>query len=80
MKAGPRNAPGRDGAAKAGNLNSALAHMLERFPAVTHIETRDADDELGSANFLRHTVGQLEADERLAFRVQTVEGRTGLRR
>jgi len=67
-----RNAPGRDGAAKAGNLNSALELLLERFPSVAHIETRDADDEVGTNNFLRHTVGQLEFDERLAF-VQTVK-------
>ena len=68
----PRDAPGRDGAAKAGNLNSALTHVLERFPRVAYIETRDADDELGTVRFLRHTVGQLEADERLAF-VQTIK-------
>jgi cellulose synthase (UDP-forming) len=68
----PRHAPGRDGAAKAGNLNSALAYVLERFPALAYIETRDADDEVGTANFLRHTVGQLEADDRLAF-VQTIK-------
>lgn len=68
----PRHAPGRDGAAKAGNLNSALTHVLELFPGATHIETRDADDELGTVRFLRHTVGQLEADERLAF-VQTIK-------
>jgi cellulose synthase (UDP-forming) len=68
----PRYAPGRDGAAKAGNLNSALKHVLERFPGVSHIETRDADDELGTLKFLRHTIGQLEADEGLAF-VQTIK-------
>jgi cellulose synthase (UDP-forming) len=68
----PRYAPGRDGAAKAGNLNSALKHVLERFPAVRHVETRDADDELGTVKFLRHTIGQLEADDRLAF-VQTIK-------
>ena len=68
----PRYAPGRDGAAKAGNLNSALAHVAERFPGVTYIETRDADDELGTVKFLRHTVGQLEGGERLAF-VQTIK-------
>jgi cellulose synthase/poly-beta-1,6-N-acetylglucosamine synthase-like glycosyltransferase len=68
----PRHAPGRDGAAKAGNLNSALTLLLERFPGVSHIETRDADDELGTVRFLRHTVGQLEADGRLAF-VQTIK-------
>lgn len=68
----PRHAPGRDGAAKAGNLNSALTYVQERFPGVSHIETRDADDELGTLKFLRHTVGQLEADEHLAF-VQTIK-------
>jgi cellulose synthase (UDP-forming) len=68
----PRYAPGRDGAAKAGNLNSALKHVLERFPGVSYIETRDADDELGTVKFLRQTIGQLEADERLAF-VQTIK-------
>jgi cellulose synthase/poly-beta-1,6-N-acetylglucosamine synthase-like glycosyltransferase len=67
-----RETPERGGAAKAGNLNSALLHVLERFPGVTYIETRDADDELGTVQFLRHTVGQLEADERLAF-VQTIK-------
>ena len=68
----PRNAPGRDGAAKAGNLNSALELVLSCFPSVEYIETRDADDEVGTQNFLRHTVGQLEFDERLAF-VQTIK-------
>jgi cellulose synthase (UDP-forming) len=68
----PRWAPGRDGAAKAGNLNSALQFVLSRVPEVKYVETRDADDEVGSLQFLRQTVGQLEADEKLAF-VQTVK-------
>lgn len=68
----PRHAPGRDGAAKAGNLNSALKMVLARFPEVACIETRDADDEVGTEKFLRHTIGQLEFDKRLAF-VQTVK-------
>jgi cellulose synthase/poly-beta-1,6-N-acetylglucosamine synthase-like glycosyltransferase len=68
----PRHAPGRDGAAKAGNLNSALELVLAHFPDVACIETRDADDEVGSLQFLRHTVGQLEFDEHLAF-VQTIK-------
>ena len=46
--------------------------MRSRFPSVAYIETRDADDEVGTHNFLRHTVGQLEFDKRLAF-VQTVK-------
>lgn len=67
-----RFAPGRDGAAKAGNLNSALAFLTRERPDVAYVETRDADDELGSNGFLRHVVGQLEADERLAY-VQTIK-------
>jgi cellulose synthase (UDP-forming) len=68
----PRDAPGRDGAAKAGNLNSALAMLVAEHPEIRYVETRDADDELGSSSFLREVVGQLEADERLAF-VQTIK-------
>lgn len=68
----PRFSPGRDGAAKAGNLNSAVAMLDAEYPDIAYIETRDADDELGSNGFLRQVVGQLEADERLAF-VQTIK-------
>jgi cellulose synthase/poly-beta-1,6-N-acetylglucosamine synthase-like glycosyltransferase len=67
-----RFAPGRDGAAKAGNLNSALAMLVEKHPEVGYIETRDCDDELGSDGFLRQAVGQLEHDGRLAY-VQTIK-------
>ncbi|HEU4658569.1 MAG TPA: glycosyltransferase [Capillimicrobium sp.] len=68
----PLHAPGRDGAPKSGNLNSAMALIRERFPDVAFVETRDADDEVGVDDFLRQTVGQLVADGRLAF-VQTVK-------
>jgi cellulose synthase/poly-beta-1,6-N-acetylglucosamine synthase-like glycosyltransferase len=68
----PRFAPGRDGAAKSGNLNSALALLDEIVPGVAYVETRDADDELPSLGFLRHAVGQLEADGGLAY-VQTIK-------
>jgi cellulose synthase (UDP-forming) len=68
----PRFAPGRDGAAKAGNLNSAMGMLLAEHPELSYMETRDCDDELGSNEFLRHAVGQLEHDERLAF-VQTIK-------
>jgi cellulose synthase (UDP-forming) len=67
-----RYAPGRDGAAKAGNLNDALAMLDREHPELRYIETRDADDELGSEHFLREVVGQLEADGGLAF-VQTIK-------
>jgi cellulose synthase (UDP-forming) len=68
----PRSAPGRDGAAKAGNLNSALAAVEDACPDIAYVETRDADDELASRAFLRQTVGQLEADASLAY-VQTIK-------
>jgi cellulose synthase (UDP-forming) len=68
----PRYAPGRDGAAKAGNLNSAMRMLKEEFPQITYVETRDCDDELGSTRFLRHAVGQLEQDPQLAY-VQTIK-------
>jgi cellulose synthase/poly-beta-1,6-N-acetylglucosamine synthase-like glycosyltransferase len=68
----PRFAAGRDGAAKSGNLNSALALLDEIAPGVAYVETRDADDELPSLGFLRHAVGQLEADGGLAY-VQTIK-------
>jgi cellulose synthase (UDP-forming) len=68
----PRFAPGRDGAAKAGNLNSALEMLIAEHPEVSYIETRDCDDELGTNGFLRQVVGQLEHDTRLAY-VQTIK-------
>jgi cellulose synthase (UDP-forming) len=67
-----RWSPGRDGAAKAGNLNCAVALVNSRFADVEFIETRDADDEVGSLTFLRATIGQLRADDRLAY-VQTIK-------
>jgi cellulose synthase (UDP-forming) len=60
----------RLGEAKAGNLNSALAFVLKRFPSIDFIETRDADDLVGNPNFLRYTIGSMLADEKLSF-VQT---------
>lgn len=67
-----RDAPGRDGAAKAGNLNSAYAMLVAEHPEIRYVETRDCDDETGSMRFLRHTVGQLERDPALAY-VQTIK-------
>lgn len=66
------HAPGRDGAAKAGNLNSAMALIARDFGDVEFVETRDSDDEVGSIDFLRATLGQLQFDERLAY-VQTIK-------
>jgi cellulose synthase/poly-beta-1,6-N-acetylglucosamine synthase-like glycosyltransferase len=67
-----RYAAGRDGSAKAGNLNSAVAMLDIEHPHIPYIETRDADDEVGSNRFLRHVVGQLEAEPGVVF-VQTVK-------
>ena len=67
----PRDAPGRDGAAKSGNLNAALEFLRAMHPELRYIETRDADDELGSNGFLRQIIGQLERDPKLGL-VQTI--------
>jgi cellulose synthase (UDP-forming) len=67
-----RGAPERRGEAKAGNLNSALERLDREVGRVALVETRDADDEVGDPLFLRECVGQLLADERIAF-VQTIK-------
>jgi cellulose synthase (UDP-forming) len=62
----------RRGDAKAGNLNSALEFFDKKHPEVQYIETRDADDEVGHATFLRRTIAPLLDDEKVAF-VQTIK-------
>ncbi|HET9111738.1 MAG TPA: glycosyltransferase, partial [Ktedonobacterales bacterium] len=62
----------RQGEAKAGALNAVLDHILYTRRDIAFIETRDADDLVGDHDFLRQCVGQLRADERVAF-VQTVK-------
>lgn len=64
--------PRREGEAKAGNLNSALTLLKEEAPLVRFIETRDADDKVGDATFLRQVVGQLLAQPDVAY-VQTIK-------
>jgi len=54
--------------AKAGNLNSALAHIAEHFPKATLIATQDAD-EIIDPTFLKKTVGYF-MDPQIGF-VQT---------
>jgi cellulose synthase (UDP-forming) len=68
----PRNA--RRGEAKAGNLNSAVEALARAFPGerIDFIETRDADDMVGDAQFLRRTVGHLMAEPETAY-VQTIK-------
>jgi cellulose synthase (UDP-forming) len=68
----PRGAAERRGHAKAGNLNSAVAFVDEIAPGVDYLETRDADDLVGDPGFLRRCVGQLLADNRVAY-VQTIK-------
>jgi cellulose synthase (UDP-forming) len=65
----PKGDPRRNGEAKAGNLNSALGLVPRE---IMYVETRDADDLVGDRSFLRETIGQLQANERLAY-VQTVK-------
>lgn len=67
-----RNDPRRRGEAKAGNLNSVLEALPAYAPGVRFVETRDADDLVGDAAFLRQAVGQLLADPQIAY-VQTIK-------
>lgn len=67
-----RGSPERRGEAKAGNLNSALDLVIHQYPHIEYVETRDADDEVGDWEFLRHCVGQLMADMGVAY-VQTIK-------
>jgi cellulose synthase (UDP-forming) len=67
-----RGDPSRRGEAKAGNLNSVLDAINRLAPRVGFIETRDADDMVGDATFLRQVIGQLQADSRVAY-VQTIK-------
>ncbi len=66
-----KGSPERNGEGKAGNLNSALL-LIEGRADIQFIETRDADDLVGHPDFLRHVLGQLISDPKLAF-VQTTK-------
>ena len=66
-----KNSQERRGEGKAGNLNYAY-DLIKNEPAIQYIETRDADDIVGDENFLRHTIGKLERNNKLAF-VQTIK-------
>ncbi len=67
-----RGDPARRGEAKAGNLNAVLDLIDSWESPPTYVETRDADDLVGDPDFLRHTIRELERDDRLAF-VQTIK-------
>jgi cellulose synthase (UDP-forming) len=67
-----RGTAARRGDAKAGNLNSAYDLLLSLVPDIGFVETRDADDQVGSPEFLRETVGLLQFDAKLAY-VQTIK-------
>lgn len=67
-----KGSPNRKGEGKAGNLNSAFRLIVDKCPNIEYIETRDADDLVGSQDFLRDTIGQLTSDSQLAY-VQTIK-------
>ena len=75
----PRWSPGRDGAAKAGNLNSAVEFLRDRHPGIEFVETADADDEVGSTGFLRHVRRPARARSPARLRADD-QGSTGRRR
>ncbi|WP_161982450.1 glycosyltransferase [Dictyobacter alpinus] len=64
--------PERKGSAKDGNLNSMLAYIIQNHPEIAFIETRDADDVIGSPQFLRYTIGHLHRNKDVAY-VQTIK-------
>ncbi|GCE06085.1 hypothetical protein KDAU_34140 [Dictyobacter aurantiacus] len=64
--------PERRGSAKDGNLNSMLAYVAQNHPDIAFIETRDADDVIGSPQFLRYTIGHLNKDKDVAY-IQTIK-------
>ena len=68
----PKGSPQRMGKAKDGNLNSMLRFLAENYPDIHYIETRDADDLVGNANFLRYTIGHLVSNPKAAY-VQTIK-------
>ncbi len=68
----PKGSAYRLGDGKAGNLNSALVFLLNQDPTIEFIETRDADDLVGSKDFLRLTIGAMLADKKISF-VQTIK-------
>jgi len=64
--------PERRGEAKAGNLNSTLDWVVKKFPNIEFIETRDADDIVGTDDFLSYCMEVLKNDQELSF-VQTIK-------
>jgi len=67
-----RGSAEREGDAKAGNLNSALRRLDEIAPGIAFVETRDADDMVGDAKFLRRCLAQLTPSLDIAY-VQTIK-------
>ncbi|BCL77966.1 hypothetical protein ccbrp13_04310 [Ktedonobacteria bacterium brp13] len=67
-----KGTPERNGNAKDGNLNSMLAYINQYHPNIAFIETRDADDIVGSPQFLRYTIGHLQRNQDVAY-VQTIK-------
>ncbi|PIR38297.1 MAG: hypothetical protein COV34_01670 [Candidatus Zambryskibacteria bacterium CG10_big_fil_rev_8_21_14_0_10_42_12] len=64
--------PQRKGESKAGNLNYAFDFINQNYPKIEFIETRDADDLVGTKNFLSYCLRSLTDDRELSF-VQTIK-------
>ncbi len=64
--------PNRVGESKAGNLNAALYLIYRQYPHIKFIETRDADDTVGTPDFLSYCVGHLVRNPDVSF-VQTIK-------
>ncbi|QBD81572.1 glycosyltransferase [Ktedonosporobacter rubrisoli] len=62
----------RKGNAKDGNLNAMLDFVVEAYPDIQFIESRDADDLVSDLHFLQCTVGYLLCHPRTAY-VQTIK-------
>jgi cellulose synthase (UDP-forming) len=67
-----RSDPARRGAAKSGNLNAGLDELRSRGVLGELVETRDADDLVGDADFLLRCAELLASQPNLAF-VQTLK-------
>ena len=67
-----KGTPQRKGSAKDGNLNAMLDFVVQDYPGIAFIETRDADDLVGDANFLRYALGYLQQSPDVSY-VQSIK-------
>ncbi|GER92039.1 hypothetical protein KDW_62010 [Dictyobacter vulcani] len=64
--------PARKGSAKDGNLNAMLDYVSTEFPEIEFIETRDADDVVGTPHFLRYVMGHFQQHPEVSY-IQTIK-------